>query len=84
MHGVPYIIINSENIITSLSDVKKQKIRSLCTNILKDDFPVIRKIASLLGKIHSSFSAVQLGRLYYGALERDKIQALTFKKGKLR
>ena len=74
-------IINSENIITSLSDVKKQKIRSLYTNILNDDFPVIWKVASLLRKIYSTFSAGQFGRLYYRALERDKILTLTFRKG---
>ena len=52
-------IHNSENMIISLSDVKKQKIRYLCTKILNEDFLVIWKVASLLGKISSSFSAVQ-------------------------
>ena len=74
-------IINSENMTISLSDIKKEKIRSLCTEILNEEFPVIRTVASLLGKFSSSFPAVQFGRLHYRALERDKIEALKFKKG---
>ena len=74
-------IINSENMTISLSDRKKEKIRSLCTEILNEEFPVIRTVASLLGKFCSSFPAVQFGRLHYRALERDKIEALKFKKG---
>ena len=49
------LIINSENVIKSLSDVKKQKIKSLCATVLNKDFQVIRKFASLLGKIYSFF-----------------------------
>ena len=45
------------------------------------EFPVIREVASLLGKISSSFSPVQFGSLHYQALERVEIQALKFKKG---
>ena len=65
----------------SLSDIKKEKIRSLCTEILNEEFPVIRTVARLLGKFSTSFPAVQFGRLHYRALERDKIEALKFKKG---
>ena len=49
------LIINSENMIKSLSDVKKQKIKSLCATVLNKNFQVIRKVASLLGKIYSFF-----------------------------
>ena len=66
--------------IISLSDLKKQKIRYLCTEILNEDFPIIWKVANLLEKISSSFSMVQLLRLYYRALKRDKIPALKFNK----
>ena len=55
----------------SLSDVKKQKIRHLCTEILNEDFPVIQKISYPLGKTSSSFPGVQFGRLPYQALKRD-------------
>ena len=41
--------------IKSLSDAKKQKIKSLFTTFLNKDFQVIRKVASLLGKIYSFF-----------------------------
>ena len=43
-------IINSENMTISSSDVKKQNIGS-CAEILNENFPVIRKVASILGKI---------------------------------
>ena len=63
----------------SSSDVKKQNIGS-CAEILNEDFPVIRKVASILGKIFS-FSAVQFGGIHYRPLETVKIQALESKKG---
>ena len=66
-------IANSENMIRSLSDVKKQKIRSLRTIILNEHFPVIREVASLLEKIYSSFPVVQFGRLHYRALETKSL-----------
>ena len=55
------LITNSENKVKSLSNVKKQEINSLCTTVLNKDFQVIRKVASLLGKMYS-FSAVQFVR----------------------
>ena len=72
-------IMNSENMTISLSDVKKQK-KSLCTDILNEDFPVIQKAASLLGKISSCFFTVQFWHLHYRLLARDKHQAMKFQK----
>ena len=74
---------NSENMTISLSDVKKQKIRHLFTEILNEDFPVIEKISNPLGKTSSSFPGVQFGRLPYRALKRDwafKSKKANFKK----
>ena len=67
-----------------LSDVKKQKIRLLCIETSNEGFPLIWKVASLLEKISSSFPTVQFSRLHYQALEKDKTQAMKFKKGNFR
>ena len=41
----------------------------------------IRSVAHIIGLFVASFPAVQFGQLYYRALKRDKIAALTIKRG---
>ena len=65
----------------SLTDVKKEKIKLLCSEILEDECPKIRTIAKLLGKFTCSFAAVQFGKLHYRSLKREKIQPLRLSKG---
>ena len=43
---------------------------------------IIRKIARLQGKFTRSFPAVRFGSLHYRSLERNKILAFKFTKGK--
>ena len=64
----------------SWSDVNKLNVRSWCSETLCR-FSRNSDVASLPRKIPSSFSAVQFGCLNYQVLDRDKIQALNFKKG---
>ena len=45
-------VLNSQSMTISLSDVKKEKIKLLCSEILEDEGPKIRTIAKLLGEIH--------------------------------
>ena len=74
-------VLNSQSMTISLSDVKKEKMKLLCSEILEDECPKIRTIAKLLGKFTSSFAAVQFGKLHYRSLEREKIQPLRLSKG---
>ena len=41
----------------------------------------IQYVARVVGLMVSSFSAVELGRLYYRSLEKGKIEALKINKG---
>ena len=74
-------IINSKQIIVSLTKEKKINIMQFCEELLKNQDLTIRRVAKLLGKISSSIIAVIMGRLHYRALEKDKIQALRLNKG---
>ena len=65
-------VLNSQSMTISLSDVKKEKIKLLCSEILEEECPKIRTIAKLLGKFTSSFPAVQFEKLHYRSLEREK------------
>ena len=65
-------VLNPQSMTISLSDVKKEKIKLLCLEILGDECPKIRTIAKILGKFTSSFPAVQFGKLRYRSLEREK------------
>ena len=64
----------------SLPDVKKEKIKLLCSEILEDECLKIRTVAKLLRKFTNSFPAVPFGKLHYRYLEREKIQALKLSK----
>ena len=51
-------ILNSQSMTISLSDIKKEKIKLLCSEILEDGCSKIRTIAELLEKFTSSLPAV--------------------------
>ena len=64
----------------SLTIQKKNKIKKLCSDLLKQHQPTIRQIACILGNIAASFEAVPYGKLHYRHLEQDKIKALKINK----
>ena len=76
-------VLNSQSMTVSLSDVKKEKVKLLCSEIIEDECPKIRTIDKLLGKFTTSFPAVQFGKLHYRSLEWEKIKALKLSKGNL-
>ena len=75
-------LLNSVDMTISLSDIKKEKIKLLCSEILKDESQRLRTVAKLLEKFTRSFRATSYDKLYCRFLERDKIQALKLEKGK--
>ena len=56
----------------TLTNAKKENLKLFCTNILNSRTPEIRTVASLLGKITSTFQAAKFGRLPYGGLGKCK------------
>ena len=69
-------ILNSVTVTIALPDEKKRQLKSFCSNILLATTNNICTIASILGKIFSSFPAAEFGRLHYRGLERCKRAAL--------
>ena len=65
----------------SLTDDKKNKIKTLLLNCLHSQQVSIRELARILGNIVASFPAVTFGPLHYRHLERDKIRVLKYHKG---
>ena len=74
-------MIDSINILVSLSNNNKKAVQDICENTLITSKVSIRHIARVLGRFSSSFLALTLGRLHYRALERFKTEALTENKG---
>ena len=73
-------IIDSEKMITYLSDQKKQKTYEKCCIIpMKPKLP-IRKFASFIGTLRSSFPRNQFGPLYYRAMLKLKDKSLKYNK----
>ena len=65
----------------SLSNVKKERIKSLAVEILETDYFPIRLLAKFIGVLVSSLPAVNYGELFYRFLEMDKIKALRNSRG---
>ena len=60
----------------TLLDEKKNKIRSLCLDILDNPHITIRKLACIIGNFISALPAIPFGKLHYRVLETSKILAL--------
>ena len=74
-------IIDSENMIITLTADKKQNLVKECKWLLQRNLAKIRDVAKVIGLIVSSFSAVEFGKLFYRNLEKEKIIALKNSKG---
>lgn len=73
--------INSELMIVSLTDDKKEKLRGLTAEILNRKFTKIREVAGLIGLMIAYTPGVEYGGAHCKALERNKIKALKRAKG---
>ena len=69
-------ILNSVNMTVTLLTEKKEKIRSMCLDIIRNPRISIRKLACLIGNFISALPAIPYGRLHYRTLEAFKIAAL--------
>ena len=74
-------VINSVAMTIQLTREKATRLQNVCTELLANPSPSIREVASVMGKIVSSFPGVMHGALYYRRLEKDKSQALLRSKG---
>ena len=75
-------VIDSKNMVITLTDKKKLKTKQNCCNILEIEKPTIRDVARLLGTLTSCLPGVKFGPLHYKALEVCKIEALKRTKGR--
>ena len=74
-------VVNSREMSVRLTDKRKRKLRDSCSDLLKKTKSKIRKVASCVGLMLSSFAGVPHGPLHYRALELDKNSALKKNKG---
>ena len=74
-------IIDSVQMMVYLTQERVDSILAICKTILKAKLVLIRDLASLIGKLISSFPAVLHGPLYYRLLEENKKSALVQSKG---
>ena len=74
-------IISSKNMMLSLTDEKKNKIKTILTDCLCKYKISLRELARILGNIVASFLAVTYGPLHYRHLERERIIGLKYHKG---
>ncbi len=73
--------IDSQLMRVTLNNEKVNSVIEDCTAMLGKDIDTIRNVSKLIGKIVSSFPAVELGPLHYRVLERNKTWALKQKCG---
>lgn len=73
--------INSVHMSVRLTDRKIAAYTNLCRTLQSKPSPSVRDVAQLIGKLVSSFPAVEHGKLFYRQLERGKLAALKRNKG---
>ena len=73
--------IDSHKMIVTLPEDKVSKIKQECGWLISVDKEKIRTVASIIGMLVASFSAVQYGKMHYRILESQKIKSLKFNKG---
>ena len=76
-------VIDSERMVTYLSDHKKKKIYDKCQSISKKQDLKIRDVASFIGTLTSTFPANEYGPLYYRAILKNKDDFLKANKGNI-
>ena len=74
-------VIDSVDMMVYLTQERIDSILEICKTLLKVKLVLIRDLASVIGKIISSFPAVLHGPLYYRLLEENKKSALKDSKG---
>ena len=74
-------VIDTKEMIVCLPEAKGEKIMLACADLHAKTVATIREVAKVIGLLVASFSAVELGKLYYRHLECAKIQALRINKG---
>jgi len=73
--------LNSVDMTVSLTDEKKQNIRTACQGLKAKQSFSIRELAQVIGQLVAAFPAVFWGPLFYRDLEKLKISALKVHKG---
>ena len=74
-------VIDSVKMIITLTEEKKQKLKTLVLNLLRINKPTIRYLAKVIGIIISCMLAAILGPLFYRYLENDKVTSFRLNKG---
>ena len=73
--------LNSVSMTLSLTQEKRDKLESLCTEAMNGEDLSICFVAKVIGKVVSALPGMVFGRLHYRNLERDKIYALSANQG---
>ena len=74
-------VIHSSDMTVTLPSEKVSLIVQECLRLSRKLQESIRKVASVLGLLVSTFSAVEFGPLHYREVEKEKIEALKVSKG---
>ena len=74
-------VIDSVKMIITLTEEKKQKLKTLVLNLIRINKPTIRYLAKVIGTIISCMPAALLGPLFYRYLENNKVTSFRLNKG---
>ena len=74
-------VIDSVKMIITLTEVKKQNLKTLVLNLLRIKKPTMRYLAKVIGTIISCIPTAILGPLFYRYLKNGKVTSLRLNKG---
>ena len=73
--------IDSVKMQVTLTEEKAMVLKQLCTDLKRFKKPSIRTVARVVGKMVSSFPAVNLAKLFYRPIDNEKTEALKLNNG---
>ena len=74
-------ILNSRDMIISLTPEKATKLKRLCLAAIDTEKISIRTLAQLVGQMVATFPGVERGKVYYRRLDNEKSTQLKRSKG---
>ena len=74
------LVIDSVKMIVTLTEEKKQKLKTLVLNLLRVNEPTIKSLAKVIGNIVFFMPAAILGPLFYRYLENDRVTSFRLNK----
>lgn len=82
-HSITFLgfVLDSIAMTVRPTSEKAANVRNSCHSLMAKEYPNIREVAEIVGKLVACFPGVQFASLFYRQLDNEKTKALEIEKG---